>query len=61
MWHSLTAHSLREIASAISSASITVVGAWLLAMMTGTVAIFAVLLVAALYAPLRGHLVWTRH
>jgi hypothetical protein len=60
MWHSLTAHSLREVASAISSASITVVGAWLLAVMTGTVAIFAVLLVAALYAPLRGHLAWTR-
>jgi hypothetical protein len=60
MWHSLTAHSLREVASAISSASITVVGAWLLAVMTGTVAIFAVLLVAALYAPLRGHLSWTR-
>ena len=60
MWHSLTAHSLREVASALSSASITVVGAWLLALTTGTVAIFAVLLVAALYAPLRGHLVWTR-
>jgi hypothetical protein len=61
MWHSLTTHSLREVASAVSSASITVLGTWLLAAMVGTVAIFAVLLTAALYAPVRGHLAWTRH
>ena len=45
--------ALREASRVASSAAITLVGAWLLVLATGMVAIFAVLLATALYVPLR--------
>jgi hypothetical protein len=44
---------LREVASVVASAAITLVGCWLLAMVAGAVAILAVLLTALVYVPLR--------
>ena len=49
----LTAITLREVASVVCSAAITVVGAWLLVLVAGTVALLTVLLVAGFYVPLR--------
>ena len=49
----LTATTLRGIASVAGSVAITVVGAWLLVMIAGTVALLVVLLVASFYVPLR--------
>ena len=53
MRNQLPAHALRDASSVASSAVITLVGAWLLVLAAGTVAIFAVLLATALYVPLR--------
>ncbi len=44
----------REVASVALSAAITLVGAWLLVVATGAVAIMAALLATAVYVPLRG-------
>jgi len=41
------------VASVVCSAAITLVGAWLLVLLAGTVALLSVLLVAGFYVPLR--------
>ena len=41
------------VASVVCSAAIALVGAWLLVLLAGTVALLSVLLVAGLYVPLR--------
>ena len=53
MRRQLTATTLRGIASVVCSVAITVVGAWLLVLVAGTVALLTVLLVAGFYVPLR--------
>jgi hypothetical protein len=45
--------TLRGVASVVSSAAITVAGAWLLVVVAGMVALLAVVLAAGIYAPLR--------
>jgi len=53
MRHQPTTNALRGVASVVFSAALTLLGAWLLVLIAGTVAVIAVLLVAGLYAPLR--------
>lgn len=53
MRHLLTINTLRGVASVVCSAAITLVGAWLLVLVAGTVGLLAVLLVAGFYVPLR--------
>jgi hypothetical protein len=42
-----------EVASVVCSFAIALLGAWLLVLLAGTVALLSVLLVAGLYVPLR--------
>lgn len=53
MQHLLATTTLRGVTSVVWSAAIAVVGAWLLVLIAGTVALLAVLLVAGVYVPLR--------
>ncbi len=53
MRHLLATTTLRGVTSVVWSAAIAVVGAWLLVLIAGTVALLAVLLVAGFYVPLR--------